>query len=1161
MDKNAIKKYAVWARNELIARVSQKAQQYGITADGYGDKNADSVNGVLMSATEKKQRQALITKIDAEGFEQVMEEVAYTWFNRFTALRFMEVNNYLPSHTRVFTNEANEFKPQILSDAISLELEGLDMDKVYELKDANKDEELYKYLLIVQCNALSSILPGMFQKIADYTEILLPDYMLRQGSVIEQMIVLIPENDWTEQVQIIGWLYQYYNSEPKDKVFADLKKNIKVSKETIPAATQLFTPDWIVRYMVENSLGKLWIEGHPEDEIKNNWKFYQGVPNQDPEVEIEIHKLNVERSKIKPEEIRCIDPCSGSGHILCYLFDVLVQIYESYGYSAREAAALVVEKNIWGLDIDDRAAQLAYFSVMMKARQYDRRFFSKGTQPHVYSIRESNGISDDVIKYFAGNDESIGKAISTIINELKDAKEYGSILTVSSQDWDAIWRRYNEVKEEINFFSLSVENELLPLLKVAQVLSQKYDVVTTNPPYMGLRNMSPVLFDYVMKNHKDVKQDLFGVFMKVCVENLCKKSGYTAMITQHVWMFTSGFESYRQELYKKHTIISLNHLGTRAFEEISGEVVQTCAFVIRKDYIGGYRGKYVRLVDCSSALEKEERFDDPSLQFESKAKNYSAIPGNPVCYWLSDKVIEIFKTAPLVGDVSSTRQGLKTSDDKRFVRLFFEVDIQKSARDIFSLEEAATSGKKWFWLNKGGQVKWYGNNLYLINWENDGKEVKDYAVKVAGSYSKNITAIDAYFKHCISWPQISISHPSFRYMPDGYIFASAGPSLFVKDEKQKWYMLGLLNSTVTQSILDAINPTINFGVSDILKVPFIYDESRAPEIEALVNEAIEIATLNWNSFELSWDYKRNPLICGEELIENAYKKWETLCNEQYSRLIEIEKRLNTIFCEIYGLSGELDDSVDGNSINVIRADQNRDIKQLISYAVGCMFGRYSLDRDGVICGGSVWNREDYSVFPSDEDNIIPICDDEYFDDDIVGQFVKFISIAFGKEYLEENLKYIAQALGGKGAPREVLRNYFITDFYSDHCSFFSVQGAGKKPIYWLFDSGKKNGFKCLIYMHRYKVDTIARIRTDYVHEQQSRYRTAVADLEQRISSASSNERVSLGKKLKNIQEQADELRLYEEKIHHLADQMISIDSDNGIKNNYEIFKDVLAKVK
>ena len=610
MDKNAIKKYAVWARKELIARVTQKAEQYEITEKKTTPADANSIGGRVLTAAEKKQRQALIAKINQDGFEQVMEEVAYTWFNRFTALRFMEVNNYLPSHTRVFTNENGEFKPQILADAIQLNLEDLNMDKVFELKDANKTEELYKYLLITQCNALSGILPRMFQKIEDYTELLLPDYLLREGSVIEQMIALIPEEDWTDQVQIIGWLYQYYNSEKKDDVFAALKKNVKITKENIPAATQLFTPDWIVRYMVENSLGRLWLEGHPDvkeqflpteeeqsayakgnrDPEDTKWHYYLEEAEQEPEVQAQLVEIRKEYAALTPDQLKVIDPCSGSGHILAYMFDVLMKIYESYGYTTREAVASIVENNLYGLDIDERAAQLAYFAVMMKARQYDRRVFSRGIQPHVYAIVESNHVDQFAVDYFCNGDAKLKAAMDTILSDLHDAKEYGSILTVTSQDWPALYDRFAEITEDINMSREAAQRELLPLVQVAEALAQKYDVVVTNPPYMGSSGMSAKLSDFVKKNYSDSKNDLFAVFIERCGQ-MAKKNGYQAMITQHAWMFLASFEKLRSKLLMVD-IVNMVHLGARAFEEIGGEVVQTTLFVMRKSHIAEYKGKY-----------------------------------------------------------------------------------------------------------------------------------------------------------------------------------------------------------------------------------------------------------------------------------------------------------------------------------------------------------------------------------------------------------------------------------------------------------------------------------------------------------------------------------------------------------------------------------------
>ena len=689
MDKNAIKKFAVWARTELIARVSLKGVEYGITEDNIEDANADSVGGKVLTADEKKQRQALIAEINDKGYKQVMEEVAYTWFNRFSALRFMEVNGYIPSHVRVFTDEENNFKPQIITEAIHLNLDGLDMEKVYELKDAEKTEELYKYLLIVQCNALNKILPGMFQRLSDYTELLLPDNLLREGSVIQQMIELIPEDDWKDAVQIIGWLYQYYNSEKKDDVFAALKKNVKITKENIPAATQLFTPDWIVRYMVENSLGRLWLEGHPDvkeqllpteeeqsayvagnrDPEDTKWHYYLEEAEQEPEVQTQLAEIRKEYAALTPDQLKVIDPCSGSGHILAYMFDVLMKIYESYGYTTREAVASIVENNIYGLDIDDRAAQLAYFAVMMKARQYDRRFFSRGIQPHVYAIVESNHVDQFALEYFCNGNMKLTVAMDTIISELHDAKEYGSILTVTQQDWVALYNRFVEITEDINMSRETALRELLPLVQVAETLAQKYDVVVTNPPYMGASGMSTKLSNYVKKNYPDSKSDLFAVFIEKC-EQMPKKNGYQAMITQHAWMFLSSFEKLRGKLL--HTdIVNMAHLGARAFEEIGGEVVQTTSFVMRKSHIADYKGEYCRLIEPTTQQGKEDMFLADENRYTADQSNYSKIPGSPVAYWVASAIFELMVGEKLEEKFLSAGR-FKSCNDELYLRFWWE---------------------------------------------------------------------------------------------------------------------------------------------------------------------------------------------------------------------------------------------------------------------------------------------------------------------------------------------------------------------------------------------------------------------------------------------------------------------------------------------------------
>ncbi len=1184
MDKNAIKKFAVWARTELIARVSLKGVEYGITEDNIAPAAADSINGKVLTDTEKKQRMACIAEINDKGYKQVMEEVAYTWFNRFSALRFMEVNGYLPSHVRVFTDEENNFKPQIITEAIHLDLDGLDMEKVYELKEAEKNEELYKYLLIVQCNALNKILPGMFQKISDYTELLLPDNLLRDGSVIQQMIELIPEKDWKDAVQIIGWLYQYYNSEKKDDVFAALKKNVKITKENIPAATQLFTPDWIVRYMVENSLGRLWLEGHPDakeqllpteeeqsayvagnrDPEDTKWHYFLEEAEQEPEVQAQLAEIRKEYTALTPDQLKVIDPCSGSGHILAYMFDVLMKIYESYGYTTREAVASIVENNIYGLDIDDRAAQLAYFAIMMKARQYDRRFFSRGIQPHVYVIGESNHVDKFAMEYFCNGDDKLKAAMDTIISELHDAKEYGSILTVTPQDWSALYDRFAEITEDINISRDVALAELLPLVQVAEALVQKYDVVVTNPPYMGGSGMSGKLAEYVKQHYPNSKSDMSTVCMEKTL-SMCLKHGFMAMINIPVWMFISSYEKLRKNILKSDTFINMVHLGRGVF----GSDFGTTAFVISRDIKNQYKGFYRRLFEKTGAVDtvetKESWFFSGMGKFSMKQESYFYIPSNPIAYWASDAVLDIFKNSNKMGNYAEGRKGLVTGNDDLYLKLWHEVFTDNFS--VFSGFEKT----KWKPCNKGGNYrKWYGNNDYIVNWGQDGTNLANHRWP-DGRQRSSLRNSSYFFREALTWTYITSGTKCFRYYPEGFAFAGTGPGLFPIEQNNMWYILAYTNSIVFDRLLKIIgSSTISLESGEVERAPIKIGEKNE-KIDVLARNNVDIAKVDWDAFETSWDFQHHPLLRKVLTIAEAFDQWQTECDDRFNQLKANEEALNRIFINIYGLQDELTPEVEDKDVTVRKADLGRDIRSFISYAVGCMFGRYSLDVDGLAYAGGEWDKVNsseggregtlgcaskYASFPADKDNIIPICDDEYFEDDIVGLFVEFVKTVYGTDTLDENLKFIADALGGKGQPKDVIRNYFLNDFYADHCKIYQ-----KRPIYWLFDSGKKNGFKALIYMHRYQPDTIARIRTDYVHEQQARYRTAIADLEQRIANASTGERVKLNKKLTALQAQDTEIRTYEEKIHHLADQMISIDLDDGVKKNYAIFQDVLAKIK
>ena len=1165
MDKNAIKKYAIWARRELIDRVTKRAAVFGVSKDDLGDPNADSVNGHLLSDAEKRQRQALIRRIEEKGYEQVMEEVAYTWFNRFAALRFMEVNGYLPTHIRVFTDDEGRFRPQILSEAIHLDLDGLNKPKVYQLKDGNQEEELFKYLLIVQCNALNGILPGMFQKIEDYTELLLPDYLLREGSVIEQMVTLIPEDDWKDQVQIIGWLYQYYNTEPKDKVFADLKKNIKISKEHIPAATQLFTPDWIVHYMVENSLGRLWLEGHPNNELKSEWKYYLDEAEQEPDVQAQLAEIRKQYAALKPEEILTIDPCAGSGHILCVLFDVLVRIYEDYGYTAREAAASIVQNNLWGLDIDDRAAQLAYFAVMMKARQYDRRFFTREVQPHVYAIQESNGIHRDHLHYLGRGMSDIERnnavnQMNTLLDEFIDAKEYGSILQPGEYDWALLSRFVADTtpEQQVTFDESGVEAtqaQLRLMIAQGQALAQKYHAVVTNPPYMSSGNMGAKLLSKIKKEFDVGKNDTYSAFIIKC-RDFAKENGFYAMITMQGWMFTQRFEELRK-LLLRDTLCSMLHVGYNSFPELNSKIAQGASFSFRKNCINRYVSIYYDLTNRVSQSEDKKQI------FENKMKSndciemindkFTALPGCQFAYWITPALLNDFSDGIKLGDIAAPRQGLATGDNDTFLRFWHEVAYYKLGFSYKTTEEFQLSNKLYTPYNKGGEYcKWYGNRDLVIKFDTDNYDILQ-------NQGNHLPSKQYYFSECATWSALTTSGFSCRYCENGFVFDTKGSSLFCNNRDELLTYMGFLNSIVANEIFKMLSPTVDYNAGTVANVPIL---SRKNErVNYIVGDNIEKAKRAADAFETSWDFQRHPLVTPAidqhyMLLSDCWRDWERACAERFAQLKANEEELNRIFIDIYGLQDELTPDVDDKDVTVRKADLSRDIRSLISYAVGCMVGRYSLDKPGLAFAGGAWDASQYVTYPADKDGILPITDDEYFADDIVTMFVNWLKTVYGADTLEENLRFISDALGGKGSPREVIRNYFLNDFYKDHLKIYQ-----KRPIYWLFDSGKKNGFKALVYMHRYQPDTIARVRTDYVHEMQSRYRTAIADVEQRLNDASTSERVKLTKRLSALQAQADELRQYEEKIHHLADQMIAIDLDDGVKVNYAKFADVLATIK
>lgn len=1139
MNKSAIQKFAIWARTELIAQVSQKAYQYGITEEGYGEADAVTVGGHALTSDEVKQRRELVAQIRQKGYTQVMEEVAYTWFNRFIALRFMEVNNYLPSHIRVFSDSNGAFKPEILSDALHLDLPGLDKDKVAAYIESNQTEDLYRYLLLTQCNALNEALPRMFEKMGGYTELLFPNNILKADSVLGCMVTDIPEEDWTDQVQIIGWLYQYYISEKHDQIINIYKGTVK--KEDIPAATQLFTTDWVVRYMVDNSLGRYWIERHPESKLREKLAFFV-LPKSG-----EISYID---EPVKPQDLTFFDPCMGSGHILVYAFDVLMEIYKENGYGERDAADEIIKNNIYGLDIDERCSQLAYFAVMMKARSYDRRFLTKGIKPHVLSIRESNTMGTFTHSKFMP-DVSQNEIGEYLVDLFRDAKEIGSLKTAKSADYDA-FQNYLDACSEKAFvdieFSLwnATDYPLMEqLAEQAKVLSKKYAVVCTNPPY--LNRFDGKLKDYVTSEFKPYSGDLFSVFI---YHNFafCKELGYSAFMTPFVWMFIKLYLKLREYIVSNKSIVTLIQMEYSAFEEAT---VPICSFVLQngKRYTTGY---YFKLSDFRGGMDVQrdkvlEGISDPNSHYfyETRIDNFINIPAIPISFWANDKVLRSFHELKPLGQYAEIVSGMTTGNNDKYMRDWREVSLPTIAFNKKTLDEVDLSKTYWFPYNKGGAFRrWYGNNDYVVNWS---KSNEFNRAKTTMTY--------LYLKPCITWSDITSAIFSARACGQGFFFDVKGSCAF-PDERTYYPLIAFLNSKIAMMYIKLLNPTITTQVGDLKRIPFT-PEAYNENLVELAKRCVELGKADYDSFETSWNFVKHPLLlCSNGLIKSSFSIWNAECKKRFAEMQKYEEKINKFFIDIYDMAHYINPKIEDKYISIHLADVGRDIRALISYAVGCMFGRYSLDVDGLAYAGGDWDSSKYSTIIPDKDNIIPICDDDYFDDDMTGRFVKWVEAVYGSDTLEENLKFIADALGGKGTPREVLRNYFLNDFYADHCKTYQ-----KRPIYWLFDSGKKNGFKALIYMHRYQSDLLARMRTDYVHEQQERYRTQLTHLADALEHASGSERVKLTKKQKTLQDQSLEIQKYEEKIHHLADQNISIDLDDGVKHNYTLFADVLAKIK
>ena len=1205
MNKTVIKNFSIWARNALMDQVRTQMRLLGITEERiagplpqsaghtqFFDIGTDQPYQIDGKAVD--QRAHLVDHLRAQekeeeggyasAYEHVVEEAAYTWFNRLIAVRFMEVNGYLPWHVRVLSSEsAGKIEPDLVSEPFSADgdIEMTDEEKrgILAMMEAQDADGLFTAMFLKACNALNKVLPKLFEKPADWTELLLNLSFVDRDGVVWHLVHDIPEEDFNVQqdgqIEILGWMFQFYNTEPKAEAYA---KKGRFTKHEIPIVTEQFTPHWIVRYMVENSLGRLWSEGHPESTLKDHWSYYLDEAEQPAEVQRQMEEIYRHYAQLRPEDLTCIDPSCGSGHILVYLFDILMQIYESQGYTRRDAAQNILKYNLYGLDIDDRAAQIAYFSVLMKAREYDRRILDRKITPHVYAIPESNSINRGQLQLMGtelteDDRKRAAAQMNGLLDVMKYAKIYGSIIAVKAYDWELLRRFVGEYERESQMDMSGIgigdtEEQLQNIVAVGELLSHTYQVVVTNPPYMGGSTMNMDLSQAVKKVFPDSKADLFSVFMERC-HAFTEKYGLQAMITMHAWMFLSSFEKLREKVLGE-SIVNMVHLGARAFEDIGGEVVKTTAFVLRNTRITNGTGLYCRLVDPTTQEGKEQMFLSGENRYTASQSNFSKIPGSPVAYWLSERMMKCFSNKYLF-DYADYNKGLDTGNNDLFLRLWYEV-----GQNCIKFPDRDNKDYDWYPYNKGGSYrKWYGNNDYIVYWKENGKKVCEYK-------KSNIRNRDRYLQSGITWSSTSSGNYSCRYCSGGFIFDSKGCMAFMKNNFSDlpFYLLADMNSVCNNEFLKAITPTIDYNPGPVSKAPMVLSVNMKNIVEELAHINFTLSKSDWDSFETSWDFQAHPFIlCRKEhaedeaygLVENCYQAFKQTCEERFCRLKENEEELNRIFIDIYGLQEELTPEESGGDVTVARVyDEKKDIpeemkrnkyvltredvmKSLISYAVGCMFGRYSLDEPGLAYAGGSLDPEKYRTFLPDEDKVIPITDEEYFRDDIVGRFCAWLKAAFGEQNLEQNLDYVASSLHVKGdSSREIIRNYFLKDFFKDHCKTYSVTGSGKRPIYWLFDSGKQNGFKALIYMHRYDKSTIGRLRVEYLHRIQRVYDaeiTRMQDVAERSGNAS--ERARASKRAEKLIRQQAECRKYDENISHLALSEIEIDLDDGVKVNYE----------
>lgn len=1155
LDKSALKDFAIKARRKLKERVELQAKLMGFYEDNravnyeFEDDRQVKINGEFFS---KKQVETLQREIKSKGYENLIDEVAYTWFNRFIALYYMEVNGYSENNFNIISNidNLNQFAV-----SVSSQLNDEEKQTVISAVQNNNQDVIFKTLLIHQCNVMNKKLPFLFEQIQDYTELLFPQGMNSSDSVIKEMLSLDKSN-W-QVVEIIGWLYQYYNQAEKDRVI-QAKKRYKANE--IPYATQLFTPKWIVKYMTQNSLGRLWQEAHSTSKLKDSMEFYlepRHLTDEDKK-ELESHIMK----GILPEQIKVFDPACGSGHILVYAYSLLYLMYKESGYIESDIPSLILKNNLFGLDICNRAVQLAQFAVMMRAYQDDRNILNKITSINVISIQETNWIDERVKEALmkdVANQLLAQQQINNLIETFKDAKIYGSIIKVKDFDFDFWEQRLIDI-QSLNMGLLytdviqDLKTKLPILIQQARIMQQQYECVITNPPYMGNKYMEPRLAEFIQKEYKDVKSDLFSAFMEY-IPRKTNKNGQIGLVTPFVWMFIKSYEELRNQIINNSTLSSIIQLEYNAFE---AACVPVATFTLR-NYRVSYPAECIKLSDFTGAenqpIKTLEAISNPdvSYRYTTYSKDFHSIPGSPIAYWASDRVREIFALEPSISNYGTARGGMTTGDNNKFLRLWTEVEFNKIGFHYSSTEQTKNSLKKWFPYNKGGEYrKWYGNNEIILNWLNDGEEVKAWKKEKFEKFGYNmaIAGLSYMLKESLTWSFVSSSQFGVRYSETGSFFDVGGSSLFVDTMNVK-YFLAFLCTKIAQNFLKLISPTLNYQPGDVETLPLILiNDNTKTVIDSIVDENIQISKDDWDSFETSWDFEQHPLLRFKEneKVEDSFNKWKEYKQEQFNKLKANEEELNRLFIEIYGLQDEMTPEVDNKDITVALADELRDIKSLLSYAVGCMFGRYSLDEKGLIYAGGEFDKSRYQTLEVDEDGILPILSDTWFDDDIIEEFKRFLKKAFGELYFNENMQYIADVLGRKGSEsaEDRIRTYFLKDFYKDHWQTYK-----KRPIYWMFTSGKEKGFNALIYLHRYDKTTLSRIRKDYLHEFQNKLDNAI----QRAENEGNIKLTSLYSKYKT------ECLEFDRKIKDLADEQIELDLDDGVKVNYAKFQGLLEAEK